>query len=287
MGDGRRKTGILYVVATPIGNLGDITHRAVATLAGVDLIAAEDTRHTGKLCAHYAIDTPLLAYHEHNEHQQSPVLRARLEAGDDIALVSDAGTPLVSDPGFRLVAAARAAGLTVVPIPGACAAIAALSAAGLASHRFFFEGFLAARSGARQNRLRQLRGRAETLIFYESVHRLQRSLADMCEVFGGERQALLARELTKLHETMLPGTLAGIAAQVAADPQQRRGEHVILVAGAAATEDPDAERVLAILAGQLPLSQAAELAAKITGASRNRLYRQALASYDGEGSTQG
>ena len=276
MGDARGKTGTLYVVATPIGNLDDMSHRAVATLQAVQLIAAEDTRQSRKLCAHYSIDTPMVPYHEHNEVQQTPVLLERLRAGDDVAVVSDAGTPLLSDPGFRLVSAARDASLPVVPIPGPCAAVTALSAAGLASHRFFFEGFLPAKPGARRNRLEKLRDMPETLIFYESVHRLRDTLDDMCEVLGGERAAVLARELTKLHETIRRDTLRGIADWVAADPQQRKGEHVILVAGVVESEDGEGERVLEILCEQLPVSQAAELAAKITGAARNRLYRLAL-----------
>lgn len=277
MGDARGKTGTLYVVATPIGNLDDMSQRAVATLKRVQLIAAEDTRHTGKLCAHYAIDTPMASYHEHNELQQTAVLLERLRSGQDIAVVSDAGTPLVSDPGFRLVSAARDAGVAVVPIPGPCAAVTALSASGLASHRFHFEGFLPAKPGARRNRLEKLSALPETLIFYESVHRLTDTLRDMREVLGDERAAVLARELTKLYETIRRDTLRGIAEWVAGDVQQRKGEHVILVEGAGEADDGEGERVLDILCEQLPVSQAAELAAKITGAARNRLYRLALA----------
>ncbi|MDZ7842981.1 MAG: 16S rRNA (cytidine(1402)-2'-O)-methyltransferase [Gammaproteobacteria bacterium] len=276
MGDAGGKTGTLYVVATPIGNLDDMTGRSVATLRSVQLIAAEDTRLTGRLCAHYAIDTPMVPYHEHNEVRQTAMLLDRLRAGEDVAVVSDAGTPLISDPGFRLVSAARDARLDVVPVPGPCAAVAALSAAGLASHRFHFEGFLPAKPGARRRRLEQLRETPETMIFYESVHRIQDTLADMCDVLGAERQAALARELTKLHETIRRDTLGGIVQWVAADPWQRKGEHVILVEGAAESDDGEGERVLDILCEQLPVSQAAELAAKITGAARNRLYRLAL-----------
>lgn len=281
--DARSKTGTLYIVATPIGNLDDMSRRAIDTLQSVQLIAAEDTRQSGKLCARYSIATPMVSYHEHNELQQSTMLLERLRAGDDIAVVSDAGTPLINDPGFRLVAAARDESLAVVPIPGPCAAVAALSAAGLASHRFFFEGFLPAKAGARKARLEKLGGRPETLIFYESVHRLQDSLGDMCEVLGGERRAVLARELTKLHETIRRDTLQEITRWVASDPQQRKGEHVILVEGAAESEDGEGERVLEILCEQLPVSQAAELAAKITGAARNRLYRLALQKKGTEG----
>jgi 16S rRNA (cytidine1402-2'-O)-methyltransferase len=268
--------GSLYVVATPIGNLGDMSSRAVSTLQAARVIAAEDTRQTGKLCAHYSIDTPRVPYHEHNEAQQTPVLLDRLLKGDDVALVSDAGSPLISDPGFRLVSAAREASIAVVPIPGPCAAIAALGGAGLACHHFFFEGFLPAKAGARRNRLRALRGMPETLIFYESVHRLEDSLKDLCEVLGGSRKAALARELTKLHETIYTDSLEGILAWLAADPQQRKGEHVIVVEGADEPEADESERVLDLLIEQLPLSQAADLAAKITGASRNRLYKLAL-----------
>lgn len=276
MGDARGKTGTLYVVATPIGNLDDMTSRGIATLRSVQLIAAEDTRQTGRLCAHYDIDTPMVPYHEHNEIRQTAMLMDRLSAGEDIAVVSDAGTPLISDPGFRLVSAARDALLDVVPVPGPCAAVAALSAAGLASHRFHFEGFLPARPGSRRRRLEQLKATPETMIFYESVHRIQDTLGDMCDVLGAERQSALARELTKLHETIRRDTLGGIVQWVAADPWQRKGEHVILVEGAAESDDGEGERVLDILCEQLPVSQAAELAAKITGAARNRLYRLAL-----------
>lgn len=276
------KTGVLYVVATPIGNLSDMSERAVDTLRGVQRIAAEDTRQTGKLCARYAIDTPLLAYHEHNEVQQTPKLMERLLQGEDVALVSDAGTPLVSDPGYRLVAAAHDAAVRVVPIPGPCAAVAALSASGLASHRFSFEGFLPAKSGARRNRLERLRGLPDTLILYESVHRLPAVLADLCDVLGETRQATLARELTKLHETIRRGTLRSLADWVAGDPQQRKGEHVILVEGAVESDDAESERVLDILCEKLPLSQAAELAAAITGVAKNKLYRRGLEKRDSE-----
>lgn len=277
MDDVRGKAGTLYVVATPIGNLADMSHRATSTLQCVDLIAAEDTRQTGRLCSHFSIDTPMAAYHEHNEVQQTPVLLDRLLKGDDVALVSDAGSPLISDPGYRLVAAARDALLTVVPIPGPCAAIAALSVAGLACHHFHFEGFLPGKSGTRRNRLQKLRAMPDTLIFYESIHRHEDMLQDLCEVLGGERRAVLARELTKLHETIYRNTLQEIREWVAANPHRQKGEFVILVEGAAEGEaDARAEHVLELLSEQLSPGQAAELAAKITGVPRNRLYKSKL-----------
>ncbi|HET8553468.1 MAG TPA: 16S rRNA (cytidine(1402)-2'-O)-methyltransferase [Rhodanobacteraceae bacterium] len=267
--------GTLWVVATPIGHLDDMSARAVETLGRAALIAAEDTRHTRPLLTHYGVDKPLTALHEHNEREVVDRLVGRLGEGDDVALVSDAGTPLISDPGFRLVRAARAAGIRVSPVPGACAAIAALSAAGLPSDRFVFEGFLPSRSAARQSRLRELDSETRTLIFYESSHRIAQSLADMRDVFGGEREAVLARELTKRFETVLGEPLADLAARVAADPDQQRGECVVLVAGR--SEDADAKlaegrRVFDILREELPPARAAKLAAAITGASRKALY---------------
>lgn len=280
MVDARSKTGTLFVVATPIGNLADMSYRAVDTLRGVSLIAAEDTRQTGKLCAHYGIDTPMAAYHEHNESQQTPRLVDRLKIGEDIALVSDAGSPLVSDPGYRLVSAARDAGVKVVPVPGPCAAIAALSAAGLACHRFHFEGFLPARSGARRNRLNEMRGETDTMVFYEAGRRLVDALGDMCELLGEQRRAALARELTKLHETIRRDTLAALTRWVAAHPEQLKGEHVVLVEGAEEGSPGEGERVLGLLLNELPLSRAADLAARISGEPRNRLYKRALARRD-------
>ena len=266
---------VLHVVATPIGNLGDLSPRARQVLAEVAAICAEDTRRSGQLLAHFGIATPLLALHEHNEQQLAQRLVARLLAGDSLALVSDAGTPLVSDPGYRLVQAARAAGIRVSPVPGPCALIAALSVAGLPSDRFAFEGFLPAKASARRERLAALAGETRTLVFYESAHRIEESLADLCAAFGGERPAVLARELTKLFETVLDGTLANLQSRVQADPDQRKGEFVLVVQGVG--EDADARlaegrRVHAILARQLPPSAAAKLAAEITGAPRKTLY---------------
>jgi 16S rRNA (cytidine1402-2'-O)-methyltransferase len=267
----------LHVVATPIGNLGDLSPRAQQILREVAAICAEDTRRSGQLLAHFGIGTPLLALHEHNEQQLAQRLVARLQAGESLALVSDAGTPLVSDPGYRLVLAARQAGIRVSPVPGPSALIAALSVAGLPSDRFCFEGFLPAKASARRERLAELAGEPRTLVFYESSHRIQESLADLAEAFGPERPAALARELTKLFETVLDGGLGQLAERVAADPDQRKGEFVLVVQGVG--EDADAKlaegrRVHAILARQLPPSAAAKLAAEITGAPRKALYLQ-------------
>lgn len=275
--------GTLFVVATPIGNRGDLTDRARETLAGVDLIAAEDTRHTGQLLAQLGIRTPLLALHEHNEAARAEELIARLRQGARIALVSDAGTPLISDPGFRLVATAAAAGVAVVPIPGACAAVAALSVAGLPTDRFVFEGFLPARAGARRTRLSALAAEARTLVFYEAPHRISETLADLAVAFGAGRDAVLARELTKLHETVYRGSLGELAERAAADSNMARGEAVLVVAGAAEHAAPGAadverlDRLLAGLLAGLPLSQAVDLAAEVSGERRNRVYERALA----------
>jgi 16S rRNA (cytidine1402-2'-O)-methyltransferase len=269
------KAGRLWVVATPIGNLDDLSARAQQVLRDVALVAAEDTRHSAPLLARHGISTRLAALHEHNERDEAARLVARLQAGEDIALISDAGTPLVSDPGFRLVRAARAAGIVVSPVPGPCAAIAALSVAGLPSDRFVFEGFLAPKSGARRERLAELAGEARTLVFYESSHRVRECLDDMAAVFGAQRPAVLARELTKLFETVLDDTLAGLVARVAADPNQERGEFVLLVGGRPEQEDArlaEGRRVFALLREELPPARAAKLAAAITGAPRKALY---------------
>jgi 16S rRNA (cytidine1402-2'-O)-methyltransferase len=267
--------GTLHVVATPIGNLNDLSPRALETLRGVAAICAEDTRHTRQLLSHFGIEQSLVALHEHNEADIAERIVARLQTGESLALVSDAGTPLVSDPGFRLVAAARAAGIRVSPVPGPCALVAALSAAGLPSDRFAFEGFLPAKAGARRERLAQLAGETRTLIFYESSHRIEDSLADAVVAFGAGRPAAVARELTKLFETVLSGGLGELHARVVADADQRKGEFVLLVQGVADdTEAKTAEgrRVYALLNAHLPPSTAAKLAADITGASRKALY---------------
>ncbi|MDT4854429.1 Ribosomal RNA small subunit methyltransferase I [compost metagenome] len=273
--------GTLYVVATPIGNLDDISARALRVLREVALIAAEDTRHSIRLLQHFGIETPLAACHEHNERDQGGRFLARLQAGDDVALISDAGTPLISDPGFHLVRQARAAGVSVVPVPGACALVAALSAAGLPSDRFIFEGFLPAKANARRGRLEQIKEEPRTLIFYEAPHRLLESLEDMREVFGGDRPAVLARELTKTFETLKGAPLSELCGWVAADSNQQRGECVVLVGGWQAPEgegalSAEALRVLDLLLGELPLKRAAALAAEITGVRKNLLYQAAL-----------
>lgn len=274
-------TGVLYVVATPIGNLGDMTPRARQVLMDVDLIACEDTRHSRPLLGHFGIGTPLVAYHEHNEAAQTPKLLGRLAAGEAIALISDAGTPLVSDPGYMLVRDARAAGVRVVPVPGPSAPICALSAAGLPSDRFLFLGFPPRGERARREWIGAVAAEPGTLILFEAGRRAAATLADLAAVLG-PRPAVLARELTKRFETLLDGPLHELAAQVAGDPEQQRGEVVIMVAGLRDTDHAGAtaeqQRVLGLLAAELPLKQAVALTTRITGGNRNELYRQALAA---------
>lgn len=269
--------GTLFIVATPIGNLADLSPRALDTLRGVDAVCAEDTRHTRQLLSHFGIERPLVALHEHNEGEIAEKIVSRLLAGESLALVSDAGTPLVSDPGFRLVRAARVAGVKVSPVPGPSALIAALSVAGLPSDRFAFEGFLSAKASARRERLAALAGETRTLVFYESSHRIAEALADLRAAFGDERPAVIARELTKLFETVLDGTLAQLHAQVEADPNQRKGEFVVVVQGNVDDEGAkiaEGRRVYALLNEHLPPSTAAKLAAEISGAPRKALYGQ-------------
>lgn len=277
-------TACLYVVATPIGNLDDMVPRAVQVLQTVNVIAAEDTRHSKRLMQHFNISTPLVAYHDHSGATNIDNLLARLQGGNSVALISDAGTPLISDPGYRLVDAALTAGITVVPIPGASAAIAALSAAGLPSDRFVFEGFLNAKQSARLKQLQQLDGEARTLIFYEAPHRLLACLQDMETVFGADRQVVMARELTKTFETIKRAAVAELAVWVAADANQQKGECVLLVHGAAKSLDSDQQglQVFDILVQELPLKQAAALAAKITGVKKNRLYQYGLEQRDAQ-----
>jgi 16S rRNA (cytidine1402-2'-O)-methyltransferase len=244
----------------------------------VALIAVEDTRHSGKLLSHFGIQTPMLAYHEHNEKVASEKLLARLRGGDSIALISDAGTPLISDPGYPLVSQAHAEGIRVSPVPGPSAVIAALSASGLPTDRFLFEGFLPAKSQARRSRLEHLQADTRTLVFYESPHRIADSLADMADVLGADRLAVLARELTKTYETIRQARLEELVHWVAGDSHQSKGEIVLMVHGAEATgpDTAEAERVLTILLKSLPVKEAAALAAEITGAKKNALYKQAL-----------
>jgi len=271
--------GMLYVVATPIGNLRDLSLRAIDVLNSVALVAAEDTRHTRKLFAHHGIATPLLAVHDHNERTVTGQLLDRLAGGERLALVSDAGTPLISDPGFVLVRAARQAGIRVVPVPGPSALVTALSCSGLPTDRFLFEGFLPPRQAARRQRLQALGGQGVTLVFYEASHRIVDSLADMTDVLGAARSAVIARELTKTYETIRAGTLAELLSWLRSDTNQQKGEFVVLVQGAAADPgqiDAAARHALEVLLGELPLRQAAALAARITGVSKNRLYDYGL-----------
>jgi 16S rRNA (cytidine1402-2'-O)-methyltransferase len=269
----------LYVVATPIGNLRDITLRALDVLAAADTVAAEDTRNTARLLTHHGIGAKrLMAVHQHNERGASEKIVALLQAGHSVAFVSDAGTPAVSDPGALLAQAVRAAGLRVIPIPGANAAIAALSAAGLAEPHFLFYGFLPNKSAARRTELEALREQACTLAFYEAPHRIVECVADLCAVLGGERQIVLAREITKLFETIHACPLRDAEAWLLADANRQRGEFVVLVSGAAPQQGLPAEarRALEILLDDLPLKQAVQLAARISGANRNELYQLAL-----------
>ncbi|MEZ0584367.1 16S rRNA (cytidine(1402)-2'-O)-methyltransferase [Erwinia sp. STN24] len=274
----------LYIVPTPIGNLGDITQRALSVLASVDLIAAEDTRHTGLLLQHFAINARLFALHDHNEQQKAETLLAKLRDGQSIALVSDAGTPLINDPGYHLVRLCREAGVNVVPLPGACAAITALSAAGLPSDRFCYEGFLPAKSKGRCDTLRALEQESRTLIFYESTHRLLESLQDMVSVWGSERYIVLAREITKTWESIHGAPVGELLAWVKEDENRRKGEMVLIVEGYQAVEDalpPEALRTLALLQQELPLKKAAALTAEIHGVKKNALYKYALEQQEG------
>ncbi len=273
-------SGTLYVVATPIGNLDDMVPRAVQTLQTVAVIAAEDTRHSARLLAHFDIKTPAVAYHDHSDEYRTEQLIARLLAGEDVALISDAGTPLVSDPGYRLVRTARQQGIRIVPIPGACAMIAALSAAGLPSDRFAFEGFLPAKQVARTHQLESVAADTRTLIFYEAPHRILETLQDMLNVFGVDREVVIAREISKTFETIKGEKLAAMVEWVAADTNQQRGEIVLLVHGASKPEDaemsPEQARIMKVLLEDLPVKQAAAIGAKITGLKKNFLYDWAL-----------
>lgn len=278
----------LYVVATPIGNLRDITLRAIDVLRSVPVVAAEDTRVTAKLLNHYGISARLIAVHGHNERRAVARILALLAAGSSVALVTDAGTPAVSDPGAHLTAAARAAGHAVIPIPGASAAIAALSAAGLPEPRFLFCGFLPQRAAERRRVLDELRTAPYALVFYEAPHRIADSMTDMAAAFGGARRVVIARELTKLHETILECALADAPGWLNEDPNHRRGEFVVIVAGAEASASDvpeESRRVLKILLAVLPLRQAVGLAAEIAGGGRKDLYALALKLKGGRSGT--
>ena len=274
MTDTREGRGKLYVVGTPIGNVDDLSPRARDVLAKADVIAAEDTRHTRGLLSRIGVDQRLIAYHEHNEAERVAGFLEQLERGQSVALVSDAGTPLISDPGWRLVSAAQAAGIDVIPVPGPCAAVAALSAAGLPTDHFVFEGFLPRRESARAERLEWLRREQRTMVFYEAVHRVAETVAALRRAFGDERRAAIARELTKTHEQIETGNLAEL--ETAIDSRiPLLGEFVIVVAGAAAAtpDETEAQRVYELLATELSPDKALKLTTAITGVSRNALYR--------------
>ena len=272
--------GTLYIVATPIGNLQDITQRALAVFAEVDLIAAEDTRHSGLLLSHYGIKKPFFALHDHNEQQKADLLVEKLRVGTNIALISDAGTPLISDPGFHLVRKCRQAGVKVVPLPGACAAITALCASGIASDRFCFEGFLPAKSKARRDRLQNLQKEDRTLIFYESTHRILDTLADVEELFGAERYVVLAREITKTWETISGDSVGNLRRWLSEDANHTKGEMVLIVEGCLETEEtefsPEAVKALKLIAAELPLKKAAAIVAELYGYKKNALYQFGL-----------
>ncbi|MEW8536469.1 MAG: 16S rRNA (cytidine(1402)-2'-O)-methyltransferase [Candidatus Thiodiazotropha endolucinida] len=272
--------GVLYVVATPIGNIEDISQRALETLKQVDFIAAEDTRHTRPLLKHYGINTPLRAFHQYNEHAKLEMMLQILDAGQSIALVSDAGTPLISDPGFPLVRELIQRGGRVVPVPGASALICALSASGLPTDRFMFLGFPPRQTGQRLAWLQTFADEVSTLVFYESSHRVADSVAAMCEVFGSGREGVIARELTKLHETILRGSLESLSERLRQDRDQQKGEFVILIRGATGDAgeriEVDIEQMLITLMAELPLKQAVSLASRVSGIKKNILYKQSL-----------
>ncbi|WP_444889632.1 16S rRNA (cytidine(1402)-2'-O)-methyltransferase [Microbulbifer sp. DLAB2-AA] len=271
---------LLYIVATPIGNLADMVPRAIEVLQCADLVAAEDTRHSQRLFSHFNIDTPLMAYHDHSDGKRTGQILQRLEQGQTVALISDAGTPLISDPGYRLVREAREKGIRVVPIPGACAFVAALSAAGLPSDRFSFEGFLPAKSGPRERALQELSSDSRTLVFYEAPHRVADTLQAMAEIFGAEREAVIAREVSKAFETFQLMPLGELVNWVRSDSNQQRGEIVLLVRGAERRRDNaldgEAQRVMTLLLAELPPKKAAAIAAEITGANKKVLYNWSL-----------
>jgi 16S rRNA (cytidine1402-2'-O)-methyltransferase len=279
--------GRLLIIATPIGNLGDLSPRAREALAAVAVIAAEDTRHTRVLLQAAGVATPLVSLHAHNETQRGPELLARLAQGEDVALVSDAGTPLLSDPGFELVTGAAQAGFAVHTIPGPSAITAALAVAGLPTQRFCFEGFLPVRSSERRAALARLAQETRTLVFFEAPHRIQAMLADLAEEFGAGRQAAVARELTKVHETLYRGTLGELCSRAQAEENFARGELTVVVRGAepdgGPAQGPELRRTMEILLKELPPGRAAAVAAQLTGAPRATAYALATRAGTGEG----
>jgi len=274
-----QQTASLYIVATPIGNLSDMSARAIEVLQEVAVIAAEDTRHSGHLLQHFSINTPMISVHEHNEQQRCETILTRLQQGESVALISDAGTPLISDPGYRLVSFVREHGIDVIPVPGSCALITALSASGLPSDRSSFEGFLPAKQGARRQILETLANESRTLIFYESPRRLQASLTDMKDVIGEQRQACIARELTKLHETITTKPLLELLEWVSSDHYQQKGECVVLIEGIKEqldSSDTEVNRILSLLLKELPVKKAAAITASLLEVSKNKAYDMAL-----------
>lgn len=274
--------GTLYIVATPIGNLKDLSPRAEKVLSSVAMVAAEDTRHSGRLLQHLGLRKPMIALHEHNERERVDHVLKELKAGKDLALISDAGTPLISDPGFVVVREARALGIRVSPIPGPCALVTALSAAGLPTDRFLFAGFLPAKRTGRKSALEALKREQATLVFYESPHRIMDTLADLVAVLGGERELVLGRELTKTFETFYSGSAEEVLAELQADPHGSKGEFVVVVRGAeapgGADEEPglDVDKLLGLLLAELPVKKVAKIVAELTGGSKNELYQRAL-----------
>jgi 16S rRNA (cytidine1402-2'-O)-methyltransferase len=280
MTDQQTGKAALYIVATPIGNLGDISHRAIEILRHADVIAAEDTRHSSRLTQHFGIATRLVSYHDYSSSGREDAILAELAAGRSVALISDAGTPLISDPGYSLVARARQMQITVIPVPGACALTTALCAAGLPTDRFVFEGFPPHKQGARRQLFESLAAEQRTVIFYESPHRIADSVIDMRDVFGEQRQAVICRELTKTWETIHGDSLGALSQWIMADDNNRRGEFVVLIHGAPVVDQDsqlsEADRQLRILLEELPVKQAAALVAKLTGLKKNAVYKRAL-----------
>ncbi len=280
--------GVLYIVATPIGNLDDLSPRAEKVLAGVDVVAAEDTRHSGRLLQHLGLHKRLIALHDHNERDRAGALLAELESGRSVALISDAGTPLISDPGYVLVRAARDRGLTVTPIPGPCALVTALSAAGLPTDRFLFVGFLPAKRTGRRSALTELARESATLVFYESPHRILDAVDDMAEVLGESRELVLGRELTKAFETFYAGSVREVQSALAADPHGTKGEFVVMVRGVEPVTDAeqagalDVDRLIRLLLPELPVKKVAKLASELSGRPKNEMYQRALALKQGD-----